>query len=74
MVHVRIVAAEFLIHRRRAHRCWSNGTPSAQHSQEMTQSGAQRTTISLNRAGAAASRQMLIKKFGYQCFVDALQA
>jgi hypothetical protein len=40
----------------------------------MTQSGAQRTTISLNRAGAAASRQMLIKKFGYQCFVDALQA
>jgi hypothetical protein len=25
-------------------------------------------------AGAVASRQMLIKKLGYQCFVDALQA
>ena len=45
-----------------------------QHSQEMTQSSAQRTTISLNRAGAAASRHVLIKKLGYQCFVDALQA
>ena len=45
-----------------------------QHSQEITQSSAQRTTISLNRAGAVASRQMLIKKLGYQCFVDAFQA
>jgi hypothetical protein len=47
-----------------------------QHSQEMTQSSAQRTTISLNRAGAVASRQMLIKKLGYQslrrCFASVV--
>ncbi len=74
MVHVRIVAAEFLIHRRRALRWWSNGTPSSQHNQEMGQSGAQHAPITLNRAGAVALQQMLIKKLGYQCFVDALQA
>ncbi len=40
---------------------------------QMTQSGVPHTTISLNRAGAAASRHVLIKKLGYQCFVDGLQ-
>jgi hypothetical protein len=39
----------------------------------MSQSGAQRTTISLNRTSAVAKRQMLVNELGYQCLVDDLQ-
>ena len=73
VVHVRIVAAELFVHGLRTHHYGSNGALSAQHSQEMPQRGAQRTTISLNRTRAVATRQMLINKLGDQRFVDALQ-
>jgi hypothetical protein len=40
----------------------------------MAQRGAQSATVVLNRAGAAASRQKIVKEFGNNCFVDASDA
>jgi hypothetical protein len=40
----------------------------------MAQSGAQRAPITLNRAGAAASWQMIVKEFNDNGFVNAMQA
>lgn len=40
----------------------------------MAQRSAHRALITRYRAGAVASWQVFVEKFGYKCFVDALQA
>jgi hypothetical protein len=46
----------------------------AQHSEQMAQRGTQIASIMLNRAGATASRKMIVKELGDNCFVDASDA
>src|SRR3990170_2483560 len=74
MVHVFVVAPQFLIHRRRPRRWWGNHALSAQHNQQMTQRGAQTAPVALNRSRAVASRKMFVEELGDDSLVDASDA
>ncbi len=70
MVHVIVVAAKCLIHRRRADGRLRNGALSAKHDEQVPMRGAVTGPVVPHVPSACAARQVVVKKYGDRGFVD----
>ena len=70
MIHVLVVAAQFLIHRPRADRRLRNGALSAEHDEQVPKRRAVIGSVVPHVPSACAARQVVVKKYGDRDFVD----
>ena len=73
VIHVIVVAAQFLIHRPRADWRLRNGTLSAQHDEQMPKRRAVIGPVVPRVSSTRAARQVVVKKYGDRDFVDSGQ-
>ncbi|HEY8709207.1 MAG TPA: hypothetical protein VIM34_14560 [Burkholderiaceae bacterium] len=73
MVHLIVVAAQFLIHRRRADWRLRNGTLSAKYDEQVPERRAVIRPVVPRVPSTCATRQVVVKKYGDRDFVDPAQ-
>lgn len=74
MVHVLVVATQFVIDRRGAYGGRSDCVLSPEHHKQVAQRGAAVAPIALNRFGATAARKMLVEELGDGRLIDVPNA
>jgi hypothetical protein len=74
VIHVLVVATQFVIDRRGAYSWRSDCALSSEHHQQMPQRGAAVAPIALHRFGATAARKMLVEELGDGRLIDVPNA